>query len=303
MSISIADLFCGTCGAYAHLFLDACPTCGAPRASRLEDARRGVDPGVSRLAVDPTMRDRAERLLRTTALTTSHGIGSALAGVPELPGDEEPDYAALINELTARLRYRAWLGPGEVLPISDAQVRVVAGRLQVSSSGAVGVAVDTPLALLHGVAGPSARSAGAVGWNAAWPRGAGREGIIATWSSDGGMARLALGNSAGLFSTKARPDHYDQLGWWLGIVSAVAAERRWHEVGVPAHAAELGIVGWESEAAVQPSAATEAAGSHAPPDGRPSVAEALRTLEELRAGGLVGEAEYDAKRREILSRF
>ena len=303
MPIAVSDLFCATCGAYTHLFLDACPICAASRTPRLEEALRGADLGVARLATDPGMRERAERLMRTTALTTSHGIGSALAGVPELPGGEEPDYAALINELTGRLRYRAWLTPGETALIAEAQVRVAAGRLQVSSAHHAGVVVDAPLAVLHGVAGPSPRTARAATQDPTGPRDAGRDGIVVAWSAAGSPARLALANPAGLFATKARPDHYEALAWWLGIAAAAAAERRWREIGVAAHAAELGIEGWEPTGTNAAPSDAGIGAQDSQPGGPPSVAQALRTLEELRAGGLVDQAEYDAKRREILSRL
>ncbi|MCU0482955.1 MAG: hypothetical protein MUC54_01570, partial [Chloroflexi bacterium] len=69
MMLTDADLFCATCQAYVHVFLERCPACGTARDSRVADAGADPDIGLVRLADDPVLRRKLTHLLDGYALT------------------------------------------------------------------------------------------------------------------------------------------------------------------------------------------------------------------------------------------
>lgn len=279
MWLTLDDLRCPQCRAFVHPLLDACPTCGAARPSRRQEAATGPI-GAVRLAEAPETQRVARNLtVRYTMKVNAIGKSGADATLVDA-------VAHLADALTYRIA-------GDAVPTTDdAALALRGGGLvaQVRASGAllaeiplpaiVGTAARHGEVTLHYAAGPSAGAA--VG-------PAGRP-------SAAGPLRLTVANRRGLLASRARDDHFEALAQWLGVLAAAAAERRWTEVGLPAYLAELG------SAAGGP-AAGGPAGS-APVAASPSSIQAtLIELEGLRAAGLVAEAEYAAKRREILARL
>jgi hypothetical protein len=149
---------------------------------------------------------------------------------------------------------------------------------------------------------------------------------------------VVVRNRSGVFASKPRPDHYRTLERWIALLAGAAAERRWRSIGVRAHAAELGLAperspleagapgeadapgsvaapavpsdhavasaGHRAVPAAGPSEAPSVAPSMAPPAPSASpIADSLRALDALRREGLVSDAEYEAKRSEILARL
>ena len=295
MWLILDDLRCSQCDAFVHPLLDACPTCGAARPSRRQEAAAGPI-GAVRLAEAPETQSIARNLtVRYTMKVNTIG-SSAL----------DASLVGAVAHLAAALNYRM---VGDAVPPTDnASLALRDGRLiaQRRPSGALLAAI--PLAAIVGSAarhgeitihyaeGPAAEAAGG-------PRGS---------SSSTGPLHLTVANRRGLLTSKARDEHFEAFGRWLGVLVAATAEQRWTELGLPAYLAELG------PAASNPAGSPTGAGDLSPVSGdaplavpgapamavAPSSVQAtLVQLEGLRAAGLVAEDEYNDKRREILARL
>ena len=288
MHDDLGEVLCATCASYGHPFLEACPVCGAQRESRYAAAMTAPDQGFAALPFDPRVaREVSEVVLR---YTLTRGGGSPTA-------DFHEGLATVAGALAYRLRVagdpaagsdRGRLEIGEM----DLVVRERPARERVR------VSLDAILAV-----SPAARGRPADAWSGlafedrreqtSPPRLDGD--LVIAHATPTGLARIALANPPGILAARARPDHYAILARWIGIAAAAATERRWTVVGPRRHAHELGLAtappgGWPAPVA---DAAADA----------PSVADALRLLEELRTAGLVSDGEYAAKRREILDRI
>ncbi len=262
------DVSCAQCGAGVHPFLAECPVCGTARTSQLEAARATPDLGATRLADDA-------HLLQSARLTVN---------LYRLRQGGSPDDMRLddgFRALAEIVTYTASTSGGEVaqatlsLDGDDLVIREARQRSQVER---------IPLALIRASDG--------------------RKGTL-TVHGPGGV--VAIRNRSGFTVSKARADHYRTLASWLAILAAGAAERRWTEIGVERHAAELGLVPARPDTPAAPAEVAgpgTATGPRASDESRASsVREALRELEALRADGLVSEAEYAGKRRDILDRL
>jgi len=300
MWLTLDDLRCSQCRAFVHPLLDACPTCGAARPSRRQEAAGGAigaarlveAPETQRLARDLTLR----YTIKVNAIGGSQGDATLLDAV-----------AHLADALTYRIA-------GDAVPATDnvglafrdgsliAQGRPSGALLaEIPLPAIVGTAARHGEIILHYAAGPTA----------------GATGSLAGSPGPAGPLRLAVSNRRGLLASRARDDHFEALATWLGVLAAAAAEQRWTEVGLTAYLAELG------SAAGGPAAGGPAAGgpvgSPAVTGGTPhavpapvdaalaaspsSIQATLVELEGLRAAGLVAEDEYVEKRREILARL
>ncbi len=299
VSVDAEALFCPTCGGYVHPFLDPCPRCGRARASRYDEVAGGATLDLAQLCADPDTLDAARSALRSGAM--AGGIGAMMAG--HTPADDPVDeIAALLAETASRLQYRAVVRAVARGPATEGKFELDAQRLVVRSSRDRSVLASVPLARVLGVTPLGGRfgedgAALAVahlrlGAQAA-PESLGGD-LVVLHATDDGLAQVALANPAGVFATKARPDHFRVVARWLGVVAGAAAERDWQARGIRRHAHDLGL-------RVEPE--PPAGAGTGSDDGARDVRAALETLEGLRSAGLVTDAEYEAKRREILARL
>ena len=285
MWLTLDDLRCQSCGAYLHPLLDRCPACGDPHASRLLDAEAGAI-GAVRLAESPETQ-RAARDLTTRYTMKVNAIGSSAAGATLVDA---------VTHLADALTYRV---SGDAISSADNAsvslrdgVLVVQRRPTGAPLGEIPVGAILACAARHGemtifcAPGAVASHAGQIGAPArAEP------------------VRLTIANRGGLMAARARDDHYRSLACWLGVLAAVAAERRWAEVGLPGYLAELGLAdAGRSTPAIDRDRATAPA-APSPGGSTTSVQASLVELEGLRAAGLVAADEYAEKRREILARL
>ncbi len=319
MTITAASLFCPVCAAYAHPFLEACPRCGAARASRYAEAGATPDLGLQALPDDPEVGTGARQVL--LRYSTSRSGAVSVSGLEE---------GLAIVATAIQYRVRAVGGAvggtvgGTLLSAEHGRVELRRGRLAIRELGAPDELLHVELSRLLGAAstvrGGDRETAAAGGWAGATfeeerlaspppPQGAGD--LVILHGGPAGIAWLTLDNPRGFLAHRARPDHYAILVRWLGILAASAAEARWLEVGASAHAAELGLSaasngegGPMTQPEIRPG--VEPPPSTIGPEGTSagsSVRAALATLEGLRADGLVSDDEYAAKRREILARL
>ncbi len=307
MTTGTDALFCSVCSGYVHPFLDACPTCGAPHASRYDEALRGESLGLASLPGDPDLRSLATARARTNTLVTNRRF--PMSGSPDVERDDQADLPELLNEVTGAFQYRMWHGAMDGAPDAGLSPRPSSGsdqtawgpepfeaRLLTEDDRLLvkpmrrGDLVEFPLAAV--------RSVGTVRGTPATPgmqppRGAE---VLLTASTSEGLRLLCIGNPAGLFATKARSDHFDILVWWLGVTAGVTAERRWMALGPARHAAELGLRVAGSggpDAAVAGSAGLVGDDALGPP---------IEALDRLRDAGVLTPTEYEAKLRDLRSR-
>jgi hypothetical protein len=304
MWLTLDDLRCSECRVFVHPLLDACPTCGAARPSRRQEAAAGPI-GAARLIEAP----ETQHLARDLTLRYTIKVNAI--------GGSEPDATLIgaVAHLADALTYRI---TGDAVPTTDnvglafrdgnliAQGRPSGALLaEIPLPAIVGTAAGHGEVMLHYAAGPTAGAASA-------PAGS---------PSAAGPLRLTVSNRRGLLASKARDDHFEALARWLGVLAAAAAERRWTEIGLPAYLAELGaaaggpagspaVTGDLSPRTDNPTPAGAGGTPALAVPGTPSLAASpssiqatLVELEALRAAGLVAEDEYAEKRREILARL
>ena len=234
MSLAPSDLFCPSCGGYVHPFLDACPACRGRSHGRYSEAARGEDLGLARLLRHPVVLERVSALTRTFALQTARGVG-ALSGVLGTEEEEEADLVGLLNYFAIRARYRAWLD--QASPQDDLRLHLEPDRLVLHRARPADTVLDLELHTLRSIGRPVASGAPAPGVLIHGVE------LTGTHARQGRPVTIHLGNPGGLFSTRARPDHFQVLGWAIGILAGMAAERRWRDVGVAEHAREIGEAG------------------------------------------------------------
>jgi hypothetical protein len=307
MPADLDSLSCPSCGSYAHPFLEACPACGVARSSRYDEALATPDLGFGALLEDPhfTRQVREVVLRYSLRLNSASTVSEIHAGLATVAG-------------SLQYRVRA-TGP---VPVASERSRIelvdegVAFRELSSSRDLLRLPFATILAAAHAQKdGPRADAwaglafGGTVEAETTPPIDG--DFVMAFAAETGELGRLALANQRGLFAAKARPDHFAIVARWMGILAAAAAEARWTAVGARRHAVELGLAAYTADDAPGAGAGSaapdgdlrSAGGGTGAPGAATSVKDALQVLEELRAAGLVSDAEYAAKRGEILDRL
>ncbi len=323
MQLVADDLRCPACQGYVHLVLARCPACGTGRDSRLDDVMAGGPVGAGALLEDEATHDLANQVVLRYTLRSSSG---------RTPGDLAVAFGTVAGSLTYSVEVAAD-GPTPALPggpttLNGASVLLVEGALAVrtgpSGRAIATIPLDAILAatpIVKGVPAPASWTGVVLGDRQLLPARLLPGGdLLVTFSSGGAAGQLSIANRRGLLAPSARPDHYLMLAGWLGILGAAAAEARWQSVGPAAYAAELGLGAPEAARATRESTGTPAGaiadlGRVPAADGGPAIAAsgaagppsgvraALVELEDLRGAGLVTDAEYAAKRREILARL
>lgn len=304
MPIPVDALFCSSCDGYVHPFLDACPSCGTAREARYDAALAEPNLGFRALLTEPRVVDRVrETVVRYTLKALSGPAG----------GEVREGFGVVAGALQYLVR-----STGAVQGESRAAfLRLAEDDLVVEERHPGREVLRLPLAMIvadraaakgHPAAGAWAGVV-AFGRRDASPLPAVDGTLVVTVAGPAGIGRIGIGNRRGIFVAQARADHYTMVARFLGILAAAAAEARWEAVGPAAHAAELGLAAPNAPLPVPAAAAADARRS-APAGpgvstsaGGGSVAEALATLEDLRVRGLVTDAEYAAKRSEILARL
>ncbi len=285
MWLTLGDLRCESCGAYLHPLLDGCPACGAPHASRLQEAAAGPI-GAARLAEAPETQ-RVARNLTTRYTMKVNAIGSSA---------EDATLVDAVTHLADALTYR--VSGDAISKADDASVSLRDGALVIQRRPSGALLGEIPV---RAIVASVARHGEVTLFHQA-RAGDRPDGPIGTPGTDG-PARITIANRGGLLAARARDDHYQSLACWLGVLAAAAAERRWTEVGLPGYLAEIGLA--PDGTALTAIDRDRPAVLAAPPTGAstPSVQASLVELEGLRAAGLVGADEYAEKRREILARL
>ena len=315
MRLALADLLCQSCGGYVHPFFDRCPACGAPRPSRYGELLDGSDLGAASMAADPALTKAAtDSIRRATTLLALRGMGSrAGLGVdPEV--EESVDAAQMIDFVGGRMTYRVFgLLDDPATPIG-AGIHVAAGALVLNATHGGRTLASVPAPTILGAFAGSSKTRGTLPWDGTWMDGARMPtapgvppgDLLVIHAADRVACAFSIANPSGIFGTRARVDHYEELARWIGLLAITHSEARWQEIGVAPYAAELGLV---------PAARLDVASGRADATRReaatpPAVREAASTarqamleLEELRAAGLITQPEYDMKRREILQRL
>jgi hypothetical protein len=306
MTTGTDALFCSVCSGYVHPFLEACPTCGAPHASRYDEALRGEALGLASLPGDPDLRSKAVLRARNNTLVTNRRF-PMMSGGPEVETDEQADLPELLNEVTGAFQYRMWLpavegagpdagaSPGPRMgsdPMArrpepfEARLMTEDDRLLVKPMSGhepieFALATVRSVGTVRGTPGIPATQP---------PRGAE---VVLTAATPEGMRLLCIGNPGSLFATKARSDHFGILAWWLGVVAGVSAERRWMALGPARHAVELGLRVGTSDEPVEGTTG---------PAGTDALGPAIEALDRLRDAGVLTPTEYEAKLRDLRSR-
>jgi hypothetical protein len=305
--ISVDALFCGSCDGYFHPFLDACPSCGTARDARYDAAVAEPNLGFGALLAEPRVIDRVrETVLRYSLKALSGPVG----------GEVREGFGVVAGALPYVVR-----SGGAVQAESRAAfLHLAADDLVVEERNPRREVLRLPLAMIvatraaakgRPVAGAWA-GVTAFGRHDAAPQPAVDGSLVVAVAGPAGVGRVGIGNRRGIFVAQARADHYTIVARWLGILAAAAAEAHWEAVGPARHAAELGLAAPGMPPPV-PAAGDDLRATPAPAGsggpggstmgGTGSVADALATLEDLRVRGLVTDAEYAAKRSEILARL
>lgn len=288
------DLPCPTCAGYAHPFLDACPACGTAREGRYVDAVARGDLGYRRALEDPRLERQVREIVLRYTLKSAPGEGTAQlhAGLGMIL--EALPYAVRVVGPTAATSGRA--------TVELAADELVVGERNPSREVAR-VALASVLAIR---ARTTDRPAGA--WTGLEALGRPDQGrppdidgdLVLSYAAGDGLGRLALANRRGITAARARPEHYAIVARTLAVFAAAAAEARWVAVGAERHAVELGLAP-PPDPGQAPASRAGAIGDRNDEGG--AIADALATLDALRARGLVTESEYAEKRREILARL
>lgn len=287
MWLTLDDLRCSECGAFAHPLFDTCPSCDAPHRSWREEAAAGSI-GAVRLMEAPETQSMARDLtLRYTIRVNAVGDSTGQATLLDA-----------VTHLADALAYRM---AGDAIPITDdARLTLHDGSLiarvrpskellaEIALPAVVGAAAGHGEVTLHYAPGTSLADPGAPSGVAGAPDGQ---------PATAGALRLTIANRRGLFAEKARDEHFEAFARWLGVLAAAAAERRWTEIGLPAYLVELGLA--PRELGLTPAKAAAPSKGDTPSTIETSLAE----LERLHAARLVSDDEYAAKRREILARL
>lgn len=311
METSAESPSCSVCGSYAHPFLGACPVCGVVRTSRYEDALASPDLGFRALTADPYVDEQVRQVvLRYT-----------------MKRNRDPEETRLRQGLAIIaniLLYRVTVAGERAASTDRGHVELTDEALLIREKSPTRdihrVPLDRILAVAHaGTGRPAGAWAGLVfdgRLDPAAPPPLDGD-LVVTYAGDRELGRLALANRRGIFVARARADHFEIVGSWLGMLAAAAAEARWSVVGSRDYAAQLGLTAGDgyaprelpaagpgrAEAAGPGPASGAPAGTEPPVAGSTSVREALEELEELRAARLVTDEEYAEKRREILARL
>ncbi len=284
------EIFCRGCASYAHPFLEACPVCGLQRASRYEAAIAEPDQGLAAAPSDPrVVQEVGEVVLRySLKFNATTSTSELMQGLGIVGG--ALDYRVRVAGSPAGGSDQGHIEVGE----SDLVVRE-----RNPARERVRVPLDAILAVSSAVRGRRADAWAGLAFEGrrelASPPPLDGD-LVVAYAMPAGLGRVSLANRGGLLAARARPDHYAILARWIGFAAAVAAERRWTAVGPLRHAFELGLAAAPAGGWPAPVPAALAPAS-------PSVADALRLLEELQAAGLLSAGEYAAKRREILDRI
>jgi hypothetical protein len=315
MRLALADLLCQSCGGYVHPFFDRCPACGAPRPSHLEELLEGSDLGAAAMAADPAVtKAAADSIRRTTTLLALRGMGSRAGLQAEPDEDESVDAAQMIDFVGGKMTYRVFGVLEDPATPIGAGIHVAAGALVLNATHGGGTLASVAAATILGAFPGSSKTRGALPWDGTWIEGARiptrpgvpRGDLLVIHATDRVAAAFSIANPSGIFGTRARVDHYEELARWIGLLAIVHAEARWQEIGVAPYAAELGLV-----SAVRLDVTSGRADATRREDGTPpavrepasTARQAMLELEELRAAGLITQQEYDIKRREILQRL
>jgi len=298
-------LTCSACGGYVHPFLGACPACGVTRRSSYEDALAGPDLGLRALATDPYVNEQVrEVVLRYTMKRNRE--------------DEENRLRPGLAIVAGSILYRVRVAGADAASSEQGSFELGDEALLIREKRPIRDVHRVPLrailGIAHGGAGHRAGSwAGLVfeGHLDSTAAPAVDGDLVVTSAGERGLERIGLANRRGVFVARARADHFQIIGSWLGMLAGAAAEARWSAVGVRRYAAELGLAPGEAPpgagealsaggpAGVEPTTGTPTT----PMTGPATVREALEALEELHAAGLVSDDEYTVKRREILARL
>jgi Short C-terminal domain len=300
-------LTCDACGSYVHPFLDACPTCGVARPSGYEASLATPALGYGALLADPLVAEQVRQIVVRYTMKRSWepGVNSVRDGLVTIAGSLA--YRVMTEGTTRVTSEQAHL---------DLIEDVVVVREHAPPREIQRVRLDAILAISHRDAGTrraDAWSGLAFGGRLEETPAPSLDGdLVVTSAGDKGLERFALVNRRGFFAARARPDHYEILTRWLGILAGAAAEERWIAIGSQRYAVQLGLAagpGDETHGAPTTGASVAATGAGTarpgpqPPPEAPTVRDALEALEELRDAGLVTDDEYAAKRREILARL
>ncbi len=250
MRLALADLLCQSCGGYVHPFFDRCPACGSLRPSHAE-LLDGSDLGAASMAADPAVtKAAADSIRRTTTLLALRGMGSraGLGADPET--DESVDAAQMIDFVGGMMTYRVFgLLEDPATPIG-AGIHVAAGALVLNATRGgrhwLRFRRQRSWAPSRAAArrGGPCRATGHGGKERGCRRGrACRPGdLLVIHAADRVASAFSIANPSGIFGTRARVDHYEELARWIGLLAITHAEARWQEIGAAPYAAELGLV-------------------------------------------------------------
>ena len=309
--VTLADLTCETCGSYVHPFLDRCPGCDARRRSLYEALLADATLDTHALAGDPAVvQAAAESIRRATLTSTRRGLGSRQATRPDLDSAAVVDAAAMIDYVCDGLTYRLrGVAEAPAAPI-DGAIRAAPDALVLSTAHGHRTLAGVPAWSILGACPRSSANRHSADWNSVSFRGSplsavagvARGDLLVIHATGQGIAAFSVANPTGLFATRATPAHYEEVARWIGLFAIIASEARWRDRGVARYAEELGLLSDAGRESVPSGYEGSPPPGTASPAGR-TVREALAELEELRAGGLVTDTEYDQKRREILRRL
>jgi hypothetical protein len=320
MQLVAEDILCPSCAGYVHPFLDGCPACGTRRTSRygMVAAGLGATIGAAALVVD----DATRRAAHFVVLRYSLRSGSVAA---------MPDLAEGFGVVAGSLTYRAAAaaeGPMPALPLGqgdadNVSLGLIEGAIAIRAVPSARTFAEIPLESVLAATPIAKRVPPAAAWagaslgsrHVAERRLLADADLLVTFAGAGTWGQLAVANRRGMFAPHARSDHFTILSRWIGILAAAAAEARWQAAGPAAYAAELCLGDRPDERAdggghAGGLGADAGQGARAPGPGGEGVGSgpigvrgALEQLEELRRAGLISDAEYVAKRSEILSRL